>query len=51
MRYSGRSGGAVFWVDLNAPADHVPGHLQIFQFSGEVGYVEELEVLWEEPGF
>ena len=36
--------GAVFWVDLNAPADHVQVIADFSSFQ-EVRYVEELEVL------
>ena len=36
--------GAVFWVDLNAPADHVQVIADLSSFQ-EVRYVEELEVL------
>ena len=36
--------GAVFWVDLNAPADHVQVFADFSSFQ-EVRYVEELEVL------
>ena len=35
---------AVFWVDLNAPADHVQVIADFSSFQ-EVRYVEELEVL------